>query len=242
MAEPLRCYRCNCVEAESFVELWDTHNYCNDCAGAALPSLRSYTMDHSSLTENVPERVIHERCTAWYAFTQSRRWRRNVVVHTTILVLLQAVIVAFTGAGALDWMIYGTLTFVALSVGPRLLMLHWGLAMHLRGVRHLQAVTVEDGVVTFKRKKAGLSFPLDRSAWIFITPEQASKFWPQFHGDGLLLVQCIPKGYGEAAKAMFCGHYMAWCGFDDECRERWIAFLSLAGIKLHRLPNDWRVW
>lgn len=205
------------------VRLWDSRSYCRDCVEAVCPKLFPYAMGHSRLEESAP----FGRGAYW-----RNAWRREAWIFLFFAVVFGAIGYARSG-------LTGTIVGIVLAMLGTTIQAAIQLPMYAWMTRLMMpSVSVADGLVTLRRaacKKCSPStVPLQDLQWRLGHSRQ----------DTALRNTLIPKRpvvllvLGRSPWILF-GEVRVACGWTDETRRLWTAFLTLAGVPESPRKGPW---
>jgi len=90
------------------------------------------------------------------------------------------------------------------------------------------SLSVTEGIVEIRRDEKVITFPLTSSMWTDCSGSQIESLpFASVFQTGTILMVCDNRNRSMLKNAI------SMCGFDDESRERWLAFLKLARISVH---------
>ncbi len=215
------CRKCSAASNDGLVLLWDGHMYCPSCLNAADPLLADYAMNHPVLSEELPERIKRKLPAFWTVFFQL------VSLRSQILMVIVLVLIFALSSSLITGIMWASLIFAISFTGKYLLVyLFNGFSMRPRAEK--VSVSVTDGIVEVRRDDQIITFPLTSSFWTDCSTGEACPFASVLQSEALLLV------FNKRSQFLTRKSAHAMCGFDHESRERWLAFLQLAGIPIHR--------
>ena len=216
------CKKCSRpIHAENGVLLWDGGHYCRVCVEQTSPLLLQYALTHESLQE----RMVYD----WRA---ALRYSLRICAIVAIFFwALFSLAMEFTLGGvvvALVGAVIVTLVAAMIQV-PGLL---WWTK------RAIPSVAVSEGNVTVARPNwkavPAETHPLDRCQWYRGKSRQDSFLRSSIapNGPAVILVFSVRK-WG----LLWFRHKIA-CGFSEEMREIWTAFLELAEVS--QMRHRWK--
>jgi hypothetical protein len=216
------CKKCSQpLAAGASVHLWDGGDYCRPCVDKACPNLADYAIAHNVLEETIP----YDRKAA------SRQLLRVYVVIWAVFCTLGAV--AGLVMGDITTAIVLPLFFVlcaalagAIQI-PALLWIAKGAA---------QRVSVRDGNVTVcrpnRRRLAPWTFPLNNCRWYLGRLRHDTFLRGTLPRNAPTIILVYPVHW---RRFQLC-RYKTACGFSEEMRQLWQAFLRLTGVAEGRKP------
>lgn len=217
------CQKCS-TPGGDLVMLWDGHAYCASCLDAAQPMLADYARKHPVLSEELPERIRNKLPTFWTVFFYfiglGRRW--TLITYLVMLILIFA-----------SMSLESAFLFSGVLIAFRLVSTFMGVYFFNRFYTRPRAekvmLSVAEGIVEIRRDDRSVTFPLTSSYWGDYSGRITDDlpFASVFQGETFLLIG-DRRFRGALLKSA-----ITMCGFDGESRERWLAFLKLAGIPVH---------
>ncbi|MEX0716658.1 MAG: PVC-type heme-binding CxxCH protein, partial [Planctomycetaceae bacterium] len=234
---PPTCRHCDrpLVEPET-VRLWDGRDYCRDCVEAEMPGLAEYAATHPRLVETAPREP----------FRELQMQLRNVLLFLIALKII-AVSGAFIDGGPprnlLMQLDLGTMIamFIAMAaMAPAIALILWNTG---------RGAVVADGVLQcWRRGRPRRSFqlelrrssylhewhldreaPIDRLHWRTGPATKDLRFRGAYsiRVDHDVVLLEFPAGFPRLVPF---STYLVPCDWTEETRERWLAFLRLAGV------------
>ncbi|MEX1098454.1 MAG: hypothetical protein WED34_20585 [Planctomycetales bacterium] len=210
------------LAGEETVRLWDGRDYCRACVEAEMPGLAEYAAGHPRLEEFEPLERNHIR-------SRLLDWARGVSVAALFLGIIPGLcagVVEYRSTGqvveSVSWAFYFAGAAVLLVLPPLA-------ASILRGSRTASVVAEEGRVESVQTNRDGhrrgdpaRNAPIDTIRWL--VGRRASR---NILGRDDVVMLAFP----DQAKRLklFPARPAAICGWTDDTRRRWVAFLRLAG-------------
>ncbi|WP_298860019.1 hypothetical protein [uncultured Gimesia sp.] len=215
-----QCRKCSDT-GDDLVMLWDGHVYCPSCLDAAQSGLADYARHHPVLSEELPERIKNKLPTFWTVFSYfiglGRRW--------TLITYLVMLILIFSSM-SLERAFFLSGFLIAFRIVFTFMGVFFFNRFYTRPQAERVKLSVTEGIVEIRRDDRIVTFPLTSSYWADYSGRitEDLPFALVFLGETFLLV-----GDRRFRGAMLKSA-ITMCGFDGESRERWLAFLKLAGV------------
>ena len=217
------CKKCSCrLTPQTTVRLWDGGDYCRRCVEEACPRLVDYALAHDVLEESM-------------TYDRSAALRRSVRMCVVMAAIFGAVM-------ALPWLAAGDLCMVVAAFVFALLLAAVAAAIQIPGFLWMAKcavpkVTVQDGNVTTsrpnRRRLSSWTFPLSNCRWYLgkVRHDSFLRNTVTPNAPAIILVYPVHWWGFEVFR------YKNACGFSDDMRELWGAFLRLAAIPEGRRPG-----
>lgn len=223
MGNHKECRKCSAT-GDDLVVLWDGHPYCSSCLEAAQPGLTDYARHHPVLSEEMPDRFRNKLPTFWTVFFYfigiRRRW--TVVPYLMILAFI------FYSLSLEDALILSGL-LIALRIVFTLMGVYLFNSFYTRPKAEKVTLSIAEGIIEIRRDERIVSFPLNYSYWADYDGRISDDLpFASVFRDEVFLMVGDRRFRGAMLKSA-----ITLCGFDDESRERWLAFLELTGIPVH---------
>lgn len=214
LAADLQCRRCGCAIREyDAVHLWDGCNYCERCVESQLPGLADYARQHDVLCDQPPKEALDTA--------------RGTVRMGVILAIVASLPFAVAGFQNANWQ--GAVGGIVIAIALALIV------TCIKGPVHAQraqlfapTVRMHNGLLTIERRvtRAGgaVQVPFADIRWREGKASADSELRKTTISNcQLVLLECVfgPKWFRLSERVA--------CGWSQESRRRWIAFLTLAG-------------
>ncbi len=212
MSASANCAHCNAtLDTADLVRLWDGESYCRDCVEGQLPGLADYAASHQRLEEAAPREVVHQV--------------RQQIVSYFVIGLLFGVLMAIGSYSAygLLGVLVGILFGMGVAACAALIQIP-GRIWLARG--SVPTVSVENGLVTVDRRLfPQTSLPLKTYRWSFGKSRRDSMLRFTFVDNVDVILLEVPARF-----LSFRPVQRVACGWSEDTRKRWAAFLTLAAV------------
>ena len=212
MAATENCANCNvALPLSDSVRLWDGKDYCRSCVEAQLPGLAAHVASQQRLEDSAPQEVVDD-------------FKRPILTYILFGLLFG---IPFGIVGHLESGPLGLRTgfFFAMGISA------CAAAIQIPGFiwtarRYAPTVSVENGVVTVKRKAYGEHrYPLGSVQWSLGKSKRDSMLrYTMIKKVDVVLLEVPTRFLGFTVVVRVA------CGWSEDMRSRWIAFLTLANF------------